>query len=355
MSDYRRVICTLHGINTEGPWQREIAQELEPHFRCIPLKYPQFRWLGWPKILHPLLRRAAVKTVARQLSQKAAPVERGNLIAHSFGTWISLQLMKRPERRFNRVIFTASPLSADLDWDAELQDNPEAFQDLTNEYGSEDKVLAWGDFATGKDCAGQVGFRGRPDRIHDTRAFRLSCRLCRDLPQSSQATIHNLEWSAFHHSGWWVGSGHCGSLWLPYFWGFPPEEYADFIEACLALAESESNGDIVNKEYKEKAFRERAWTWTRSGDASLPLIEYVEKGIGLYRTDEGLPPLDPSTIQNHRARAIRLVWRLVQEAIEERRLPVAKRREDILRWLHPLLAIRAAIQGVEKESWTTSG
>lgn len=354
MSDFRRVIFTLHGINSAGEWQQEVARELEPHFRCIPLQYRQFRYLGWPKILLPLLRRLAVKTVARQLSGAIAPAERANLIAHSFGTCISLQLMKRRGTCFNRVIFAASPLPADLDWEGELKDNPEAFQDLTNERGSNDKVLPWGDLMTGQDSAGRVGFRGHPDRIHDTRAFRLSCPLCRNLPESLQARIHNLEWSEFHHSGWFDGSGHCGSLWLPYFWGFPPEEYADFIETCLKLAELESHGDIISQKSKERTFRERAWTWTRRGDTALTMAEYIEESIGLYRTDKGVP-LDQGTIQNHCARATRLVWCIVKDAVEERRRPAKERRLHILRRLHPQLAIRAAIEAVERGSWTTAG
>src|SRR5215210_576977 len=354
MSDFRRVIFTIHGINSEGEWQQEIAQELEPHFCCISLRYRQFRYLGWPKILFPLLRRHAVKTVARQLSREAAPVERANLIAHSFGTWISLQLMKRRGTYFNRVIFTASPLPADLDWEGELNDNPEAFQDLTNERGFNDKVLARGDFTTGKDSARRGGFRGHPDRNYDTRAFRLSCPLCRNLPEGLQARIHNLEWSEFHHSGWFVGGGHCGSLWLPYFWGFPPEEYADFIETCLDLAELESHGDIVNQEYKERTFCERVWTWTRHGDVTLAMAKYIEESIFLYRMDKDLL-LDQATIQNHRARATRLVWHIVKDAIEERRRPAEERRLHILRRLHPQLAIRAAIEAVERGSWTTGG
>ena len=116
----------------------------------------------------------------------------------------------------------------------------------------------------------------------------------------------------------------------------------------------ESHGDIVNQEYKERKFRERVWTWTQRGDVTLTMAEYVEESISLYRMDKGLP-LDQGTIQNHRARATRLAWRIVKDAIEERRRPAEERRLHILRRLHPQLAIRAAIEAVERGSWTTGG
>jgi pimeloyl-ACP methyl ester carboxylesterase len=201
--------------------------------------------------------------------------DRPNLIAHSFGTWIAVKLMKRPGVSFNRVVFAGSPLPANFDWQRELADNPRAFYDLTNERGLRDGVIAMAGRAW-KVCAGEVGFKGSADFIHDTGALRDSCPRCRDLADAAQARIHNLSWKDFKHSDWFVGSGHSANLWLPYFWGFPPGEYSEFVETCLRLAEMEHRGEWLGMKQEEKEFRARGWSWSKRDHVVVNLDEYVK-------------------------------------------------------------------------------
>src|SRR4051812_44959574 len=105
MSKTRRVIFTINGDNSPGVWQNEVGNVLEPHFRHVLLRYRQFRWLGWPKILIRRLRLQALKAVAEQLSGQVVSGSRPHLIAHSFGTWIAAQLMKKPGVWFGRAVF----------------------------------------------------------------------------------------------------------------------------------------------------------------------------------------------------------------------------------------------------------
>jgi hypothetical protein len=44
-----------------GPWQQPIGKVLKPHFDCVTIKYPHYRWMGWvspvvePWVLIPCL------------------------------------------------------------------------------------------------------------------------------------------------------------------------------------------------------------------------------------------------------------------------------------------------------------
>jgi hypothetical protein len=42
----RRVVILLHGIQSNGAWHDEVAEVLEPHFKCYPIKYREFHSLG---------------------------------------------------------------------------------------------------------------------------------------------------------------------------------------------------------------------------------------------------------------------------------------------------------------------
>ncbi|HEX4965932.1 MAG TPA: hypothetical protein VF173_34300 [Thermoanaerobaculia bacterium] len=346
MSSSRPVIVTLHGINSVGAWQAQVASVLEPHFRCIPLPYPQFRRLGWLKIFIPRLRSEAFKTVAEQFSEQIVNSGvRPHLIAHSFGTWIAAQLMIRPGNLFDRVVFAGSPLPAHFDWAEELKENPRALYDLTNERSLRDGVISLAS-RLGRGRAGRIGFKRPPELIHETGALRDACHLCRSLGPS-EFRIHNVH-RKFKHSGWFVGKGHSANLWLPYFWGFPPEEYAEFIETCLRLVRMEEC-DELNLAVEEEAFHARGWSWTRRGRDVMSLGDYVA-GTIVYSLKRQKRSADPASVAIISDRAVRLIWGIIGEAIEERRKPAAEQREDIVRRLHPQFAITAAIDAAFRRS-----
>src|SRR5438552_2261476 len=39
-------VLMVHGIWTKGAWQEDVAWVYAPHFDCIVIKYPYYRWLG---------------------------------------------------------------------------------------------------------------------------------------------------------------------------------------------------------------------------------------------------------------------------------------------------------------------
>ena len=46
----RQRVVSLHGLNTAGVWQRNVADLLEAHFSYDTPKYGRFRFLGFTKI-----------------------------------------------------------------------------------------------------------------------------------------------------------------------------------------------------------------------------------------------------------------------------------------------------------------
>jgi hypothetical protein len=47
----RERVLTIHGIESSGDWQEDIARAFAPHFECKTIKYPHYRWVGPVKLL----------------------------------------------------------------------------------------------------------------------------------------------------------------------------------------------------------------------------------------------------------------------------------------------------------------
>ena len=342
-----RVVYTIHGINSDvREWHAKVSRVLEPHFQCLPLPHTPFRRLGWLKVLIPRLRQRAFRQAAEQFSRSFSGE---HLVAHSYGTKIAVQLMGRPGVRLHRVVFVGSPLPARFDWDEELKDNPHAFKELTNERGLKDRMIALagkvGIFLPLFGNAGLIGFKGRADLIHDTGALRVSCPLCNELNDAMKARIHNISWKHFKHSDWFNGSIHA-NYWLPFFWGFAPEEYLAFVLACRQLVELEDRHNLLNLEIEGEEFAARKWTWTRKGKVAIDMREYVEGNLVAYLKRKGGRQMNQRRIEAIRDLAIMLVPGIVMEALAERTKPPAEWRTNIVQRLHPEVAIGAAIDTV---------
>jgi hypothetical protein len=46
-----RQVFLVHGINSDGDWQKDVGQVLEPHFEVVHIRYWQYRWLGAVKLV----------------------------------------------------------------------------------------------------------------------------------------------------------------------------------------------------------------------------------------------------------------------------------------------------------------
>lgn len=342
-TNYRKTVCLIHGIESDGAWRDRVREVLEPHFRCVPLDHDHFARFGWVKIFAPGLRKRSVQHVFSQYSDKVAAGS-PHLIAHSFGTWISSRLMTKAYMvRFDRVIFAGSPLPVTFNWAKILKKNPGAFSDMRNEIGDRDLVISLaGKVGRVAKFVGEAGAKGFQESEHLVHKLGLesACDRCRTLREQglSQARIHNVTWS-YSHSEWFVANGHAVNLWLPYLWGIEPAEYIEFVERCLRLKERENDKKWGAMVKLESAFRTAVWSWTDG----LPLAEFVQQEAEAYCLLKGraakLADLDDVT-----DRAVRLVWVVVAQAVEERRKAEGPRRENILLRLQPSAAIGAAVE-----------
>lgn len=278
----RERVLTIHGIESSGDWQEDIARAFAPHFECKTIKYPHYRWLGplkllvepyvllllgaicavvlftvdhssrtgWLALLLLLLiaylasywrRSCAFKHVLQQVSSYARPDDQSetHLIAHSLGTFLmGLALRKRPDVHLGRIVFVGCVLPRSFPWQklTGLSAPQYRFIDVRNEVGQRDIVvwsawlMSW--LIRGLGVSGLWGFRGEAAFVHTLSAPGIPC------PQgvSCSARIHNMLSEYLGHSDAFVGSGYAETFWLPYLWGIEPNEYQQFLLYCKTAA-----------------------------------------------------------------------------------------------------------------------
>jgi pimeloyl-ACP methyl ester carboxylesterase len=310
-------ILTIHGIETSGDWQDELARAFAPHFACTSIKYPHYRWLGALKlILEPyvlvvlglvtvalfyesqpfgwvrfwaltvlflaaylatyLRRTLAFNRAYRQASDfaRADSQQRTHLIAHSLGTYLMGRALKsRPDVHVGRVVFVGCVLPRSFPWSAlptMTGDPPYRYLQVRNELGRKDVVvrLAWAmSWAIrGLGRAGFSGFVNSDDLVHTITSAEETCIMC----PPKRALVHNVTGKHFGHSDAFVGSGYAETFWLPFLWGIEPREYQEFAKLCnlaAALERSWSSGarsaghvDPRLREVEEKLLK-KEWAW----------------------------------------------------------------------------------------------
>lgn len=113
-----KVAATIHGIRTHGKWQKTITPHLAK-YGLIPyhIDYGFFHALAL--IIPPIRERRIEKVRAELRNLKiTARLDRISIIAHSFGTYIAMEVLKREEGEllYDRVVLTGSILPCDFDW-----------------------------------------------------------------------------------------------------------------------------------------------------------------------------------------------------------------------------------------------
>jgi pimeloyl-ACP methyl ester carboxylesterase len=316
MSDRRPVVVTVHGVNPDPSWQAMVGRVLGPHFRCIHLSYDKYSTLlgpvqvlfslsllmiavagaavlvcfdhGWLAILVALVaivtspvaawltRRRCVAEFKRQLSAAVGHVPVPHLIAHSFGTYLTGNALRKfPDLSFQKIIFIGSVLPSTFDWKT-IQTERNAFVEIRNEKGLRDQVvplLRWVRWiARDLGAAGIGGFQGDPTYVHDEQSAWGPCPTC----VSGSAPIHNVALEDFLHSDTLLGPGHARRLWLPYFWGYAPREFDEFVRLCWKAAYLKQEELLNELAPVEAELRARAWTWT-SGTIEAYISRYLDK------------------------------------------------------------------------------
>ncbi|MCI0563578.1 MAG: alpha/beta hydrolase [Nitrososphaera sp.] len=133
----KKVVITIHGIRTRGEWQKHLAPILARHdFIPYPLDYGRFTA---PAFLIKRQRERKLEWFHNEYDRICAqePITRPSVIAHSFGTYLTAQLLDQyPEVKFDKVIFAGSIANESFDWVDALEKNRVLF--VRNEFATRD-------------------------------------------------------------------------------------------------------------------------------------------------------------------------------------------------------------------------
>lgn len=114
-----KLVVTIHGIQTTGKWQKKITPYLARH-GLIPY-HIDYGWFNAIGFFFPWSRERRVRLVREELQELIAQsgARRISVIAHSFGTYLAMEVLKRENGsiKYDRVVLTGSIVPRDFDWD----------------------------------------------------------------------------------------------------------------------------------------------------------------------------------------------------------------------------------------------
>jgi hypothetical protein len=163
----KRVVITLHGIESRGEWQKQATPILaQEGWVPVPLDYGNFSTIKF--LMPPARSRKLAWFVGQYEAVRNAltggGVERPSIIAHSFGSYIVAKALEKYHWiKFDKVLFCGSIVRPNYPW-AEIFKRHQV-NCVRNEYGSLDfwaGVVGYGVFDAGP--SGKRGFIGNdPD------------------------------------------------------------------------------------------------------------------------------------------------------------------------------------------------
>lgn len=190
------VVILIHGIRDYALWQNEIKHTLsDAGFVPQSTNYGRFDLL---RFLIPIsyFRNRAIEAVWTQIRdvRKRFPNAQYSVIAHSFGTYVFAQILKKGfDLVFHRVVFCGCILSYKFDFE---QISERFTTPIVNDVGTRDQWPALAESVTwGYGSTGTYGFN-RPrveDRWHNGahHGYFLSARFCKKywIPFLENGTI----------------------------------------------------------------------------------------------------------------------------------------------------------------------
>jgi pimeloyl-ACP methyl ester carboxylesterase len=342
-------ILTIHGICTLGEWQEEVEQEFAPFFECIPLKYPQYRRWGALKVVFGLRKkRQALSHILGQIKRATAgSAIPPHLIAHSFGTVLSGEVIKRhPWLRLGRVVFVGSVLPAYFPWSRLLTEDPDKITELRNEVGRRDSVVGIAGLASvfqkGLGLSGLVGFKGRSVQTLDGPLQ--GCDVRSGTPRgSSLERIFNAPLSEYSHRTVFLSARHFTDLWLPFFWGYAPCDYLRFLRLCELVKEFEQDKLTTMENEARNDLYGWKWPWSSAHDTSPRFREYMGWVLAT-ELKKANRSLSPRIFEKATSLAVDGVCEAIVTGLRERAKKPAQRNLDRLKALYPPYAVSRAIE-----------
>jgi hypothetical protein len=185
-----------------------------------------------------------------------------HLIAHSFGTFLTGEALRRPAKltpEFDRIIMVGSVLPRDFQWHSEgdARKLREKVNQVRNEVGGRDAVVSvirwfekwnWGWLRFG--YAGIVGYDrvADSDLVHNIENSLDFCEECVIHEQVRKRRVHNVFLPTFRHSDAFAVRERTSRLWLPYLLGLDAWEYWNFRYMCAKAATYETTmGDVQHE------------------------------------------------------------------------------------------------------------
>lgn len=331
-------LFSLHGINTVGAWQERLGPIFHAHFSYQPIKYKGHRSLwGLPQILFRVgFNKAQISVIDQYNKFTQGSVARKYLIAHSYGTVISANIMSRfPDIEFHKIIFLGSALNPKFNWNKIAGRRFE----LVNEYGSADLAVKFAKWIFWRPLLGDAGSIGFSSPNVHTVAQPFAD--CSDCSRDRRHNLHNVLLENFRHSDYFLSDGHAQSIWLPILWGYTPRAYKSFLDLCRHAAWHHESGAIEDLNIAEKELLALQLETGPNG-SSQTLAEHISRypDLNTRSRDFGL---GESEVQEVYLLVIRGVWRLVSDALSH---PSDTKKA---RYLWPPRAVRQSVSVVMRQ------
>jgi hypothetical protein len=135
-----------------------------------------------------------------------------------------------------------------------------------------------------------------------------------------------------------LGHNHAASYWLPFFWGFDPAEYKEFIDLCLCAKTLDASSDPMLNTVEEE-FLAKRWNWCNG-----TFEDYIKNQI-FYQAPRSPVTVSLSLVHS----AMYILWQIVDEAVAAREKSVRTGKippSKDLRHLHPRIAVTSAVKAV---------
>ncbi|HLP63454.1 GNAT family N-acetyltransferase [Flavobacterium sp.] len=158
-------IVTIHGIRRDNRWYEEIPNMEVINELNIDVLYFDYGFFSFFKFLTKKQRNKIINNFSQFYSDnfKGENTILPSIIAHSFGTYVVFQAMKKYDViKFDKIIFCGSILNSKLDFRDLIA--KQQFKQLKNDHGKLEWFLKYTRYIIDKDCgkAGKVGFLDIP-------------------------------------------------------------------------------------------------------------------------------------------------------------------------------------------------
>jgi pimeloyl-ACP methyl ester carboxylesterase len=382
----KETVITIHGVNPDRQWQERVGRVLAPHFDC-----KTFTYYGYDTVLGAVravanitifvlalavvfaafyeaftgnwmvailffaagilclilsvfiarLRRERYTNSIKQQVGAATTYGRPHVVAHSLGTYlIGSVLRKFPDIHLGNVVLVSSVLPRAYPWRSLLTTRPYCVLKVRNEFGTADCVtklvgkLQW--LVRDLGPSGAVGFDDDPTVVHTSPSPEADCVLCRGVP----VKLHNVPLKEYAHSTVFLGDLHARKLWLPFLWGFSPDEFLRYLAICQAAAHSQRERRYNEVDEAVDELWKSVFTWTKG----KRLVAYVKDVISA-RLKRPPKPKTPASV-DELAEETMTVLHVITDAACSEAAKQDSRDENVVRFLDPRNAIVWAVEYV---------